>query len=262
MYRKRKEKTNWKMQNVNPQGKDCNDCVFRAIAGGTGISWKDTFAGLCQTGLSLHAMPDYPIIFRKYLKEIRVRYVYKFAQAHAHTEDEASTADMTAGEFIQQHPKGNYVLCLCWHVTCARDGFLYDTRDASREKLLEAWEIPPDIASAPRPFAPWLYERSERRLAPWEDIDVAAGQTFLFRNPSPVNRGTQDSFVRAIALAEGRTWEEAYQDLCRQALAQCDNPQATSVAASYLSRYAVGTCRYAVKGQMLVKDFGYEKLYQ
>lgn len=155
---------------------------------------------------------------------------------------------MTAGEFIQQHPKGNYVLCLWWHVTCARDGFLYDTWDASREKLLEAWEIPPDIASAPRPSASWLYERSERRLAPWEDIDVAAGQTFLFRNPSPVNRGTQDSFVRALTLAEGRTWEEAYQDLCRQALAQCDNPQAISVAASYLSRYAV-------KGQMLVKDF-------
>ena len=61
------------MQNVNPQGKDCNDCVFRAIAGGTGISWKDTFAGLCQTGLSLHAMPDYPIVFRKYLKEIGAR---------------------------------------------------------------------------------------------------------------------------------------------------------------------------------------------
>ena len=237
MYRKRIEKTNWKMQNVNPQGKDCDDCVFRAIAGSTGISWKDTFAGLCQTGLSLHAMPDYPIVFRKYLKEIGARYVYKSAQAHAHTEDEASTADMTAGEFIRQHPKGNYVLRLWWHVTCVRDGFLYDTWDASREKLLEAWEIPPDIASAPRPSAPWLYERSERRLAPLEDIDVAAGQTFLFRNPSPVNRGSQDSFVRAIALA------------------QCDNPQATSVAASYLSRYAVGTCRYAVKGQMLVKDF-------
>ena len=113
-------------------------------------------------------------------------------------------ADMTAGEFIRQHPKGNYVLRLWWHVTCARDGFLYDTWDASSEKLLEAWEIPPDIASAPRPSAPWLYERSERRLAPLEDIDVAAGQTFLFRNPSPVNRGYQDSFVRAIALAEGR----------------------------------------------------------
>lgn len=191
------------MQNVNPQGKDCDDCVFRAIAGGTEISWKDTFAGLCQTGLSLHAMPDYPIVFRKYLKEIGARYVYKSAQAHAHTEDEASTADMTAGEFIRQHPKGNYVLRLWWHVTCARDGFLYDTWDASSEKLLEAWEIPPDIASAPHPSAPWLYERSERRLAPLEDIDVAAGQTFLFRNPSPVNRGSQDSFVRAIALAEG-----------------------------------------------------------
>ena len=90
MYLKRIEKTNWKMQNVNPQGKDCYDCVFRAIAGGTGISWKDTFAGLCQTGLSLHAMPDYPIVFRKYLKEIGAHYVYKSAQAHAHTEDEAA----------------------------------------------------------------------------------------------------------------------------------------------------------------------------
>ena len=215
------------MQNVNPQGKDCDDCVFRAIAGGTRISWKDTFAGLCQTGLSMHAMPDYPIVFRKYLKEIGARYVYKPAQAHAHTGDEASTADMAAGEFIQQHPKGNYVLRLWWHVTCARDGFLYDTWDASSEKLLEAWEIPPDIASAPRPSAPWLYERSE----------------------------SQDSFVRAIALAEGRTWEEAYQDLCRQALAQCDNPQSTSVAASYLSCYAVGTCQYFTRGKTSVKEF-------
>lgn len=255
MYRTRKEKTNWKMQNVNPQGKDCNDCIFRAIAGGTGISWKDTFAGLCAIGLSLHAMPDYPIVFRKYLKEIGARYVYKSAQAHAHSEDEASMADLTAGEFIRQHPKGNYVLRVWWHVTCARDGLIYDTWDCSSEKLLEAWVIPPDVASVPRPSAPWLYEKSVRRLAPLEGIDVAAGQTFLFRNPSPVNRRTQDSFVRAIALAEGRSWEEVYQDLCRQALAQCDNPQVTSVAASYLSRYAVGTCRYAVKGQMVVKDF-------
>ena len=243
------------MQNVNPQGKDCNDCIFRAIAGGTGISWKDTFAGLCAIGLSLHAMPDYPIVFRKYLKEIGARYVYKSAQAHAHSEDEASMADLTAGEFIRQHPKGNYVLRVWWHVTCARDGLIYDTWDCSSEKLLEAWVIPPDVASVPRPSAPWLYEKSVRRLAPLEGIDVAAGQTFLFRNPSPVNRRTQDSFVRAIALAEGRSWEEVYQDLCRQALAQCDNPQVTSVAASYLSRYAVGTCRYAVKGQMVVKDF-------
>lgn len=255
MYRMRKEKTNWKMQNVNPQGKDCDDCVFRAIAGGTGISWKDTFAGLCAIGLALHAMPDYPIVFRKYLKEIGARYVYKSAQAHAHSEDEASMADMTAGEFIRQHSKGNYVLRVWWHVTCARDGMLYDTWDASGEKLLEAWEIPPDVASASRPLAPWLYETSVRRLAPLESIDVVVGKTFLFRNPSLVNRGSQDSFVRAIALAEGRTWEEAYQDLCRQALAQCDNPQSTSVAVSYLSRYAVGTCRYAVKGQMVVKDF-------
>lgn len=243
------------MQNVNPQGKNCDDCVFRAIASGTGISWKDTFAGLCAIGLALHAMPDYPLVFRKYLKEIGARYVYKSTQAHAHSEDEASTADMTAGEFIRQYPKGNYVLRLWWHVTCARDGFLYDTWDASSEKLLEAWEIPPDASSAPRPSAPWLYETSVRRLPPLENIDVPEGKTFLFRNPSPVNRGSQDSFVRAIALAEGRSWEEAYQDLCRQALAQCDNPQATSVAASYLSRYAVGTCRYAVKGQMVVKDF-------
>lgn len=81
------------------------------------------------------------------------------------------------------------------------------------------------------------------------------GQTFLFRNPSPVNRGSQDSFVRAIALAEGRTWEEAYQDICRQALSQCDNPQSTSVAASYLSRYAVGTCQYFTRGKTPVKEF-------
>ncbi len=60
---------------------------------------------------------------------------------------------------------------------------------------------------------------------------------FHYQNPSPVDRGAQDSYIRAIAILENRTWEEVYKDICRIALAKMENPQEESMVKEYLSKY-------------------------
>lgn len=48
---------------------------------------------------------------------------------------------------------------------------------------------------------------------------------FIFKNPIKENRKKQDAIIRALAIAENRSWEEVYKDLCRAAFEICDNPQ-------------------------------------
>lgn len=37
---------------------------------------------------------------------------------------------------------------------------------------------------------------------------------FIYTNPNPTNKKTGDCVIRAIAIATGSTWEDAYMDLC------------------------------------------------
>lgn len=48
---------------------------------------------------------------------------------------------------------------------------------------------------------------------------------FIFKNPIKENRKKQDAIIRALAIAENRSWEEVYKDICRAAFEICDNPQ-------------------------------------
>ena len=76
---------------------------------------------------------------------------------------------------------------------------------------------------------------------------------FQYKNPSPVYRGSQDSYVRAIALLEGRTWEEVYMDICREALTLAENPQIEEVALAYLKKHHPKAECFT--GGSTVKDF-------
>ena len=48
---------------------------------------------------------------------------------------------------------------------------------------------------------------------------------FIFKNPIKENRKMQDSFIRALAITENRSWEDVYKDICRAAFEICDNPE-------------------------------------
>lgn len=63
---------------------------------------------------------------------------------------------------------------------------------------------------------------------------------FIYKNPSPVNRGYQDSFIRAMAIIENRSWESVFKDLCRLGLRMAESPQDGSVWKCYLQNYGTG----------------------
>ena len=57
---------------------------------------------------------------------------------------------------------------------------------------------------------------------------------FIFKNPIKQNRKKQDAIIRALAIAENRSWEEVYKDICRVAFEICNNPQFFEVWKYYL----------------------------
>ncbi len=155
-----KVKKRFAFLNVNPVGLNRQDCVFRAIAGATRRPWVEVFAGLCHLGLTMHAMPDYPIVFRKYIKEIGGEYVYKAPVVNGRMKKDGS---MTVRQFAAAHPKGNFVVRVWWHVTCVRDGTIYDTWDCGNEPVMEAWKVTDGakLLGDYREEVSWLFEKKE-----------------------------------------------------------------------------------------------------
>ena len=153
-------KSIFERENRNPRRRNAEDCVFRAIAGATLRPWEEVFAGLCQIGLSKHAMPDYPIVFREYIKQIGGEYVYKAPTVNRRIQKDPG---MTVNRFAMDHPKGNYVVRVWWHVTCVRNGTIYDTWDCGKEAVMEAWEVKPGarLMEDYQKEVPWLFAKEE-----------------------------------------------------------------------------------------------------
>ena len=45
------------------------------------------------------------------------------------------------GEFMEEHPKGTYLVTMKGHITCVIDGVLYDTFDCRDRVMWCAWEV-------------------------------------------------------------------------------------------------------------------------
>lgn len=60
---------------------------------------------------------------------------------------------------------------------------------------------------------------------------------FIYTNPNPLDKKTGDCVIRAIAIATGSTWEDAYMDLCMEGLLMADLPNSNAVWSSYLRKH-------------------------
>ena len=78
---------------------------------------------------------------------------------------------------------------------------------------------------------------------------------FHYQNPSPVDRGSQDSYIRAIAILEKRSWEDIYMDICREALDLSANPQEEYTVFKYIERRYPGSSISIYGVSTKVKDF-------
>ena len=70
----------------------------------------------------------------------------------------------------------------------------------------------------------------------------------IFSNPNPMNKRVGDCVIRAVALATGDTWNDAYMQLCLQGYSMADMPSSNNVWGAYLkskgfSKHNIDECK-------------------
>ncbi len=68
--------------------------------------------------------------------------------------------------------------------------------------------------------------------------------SFIQTNPNPAHRYTGDCVIRAISIAEDKSWDDVFMELVIESFALKDIPSANHVWGSYLRK--IGYDRYVI----------------
>lgn len=112
----------WKKLNVNPLGRNVDDCTVRALATALNIDWDLAHDLLCEASRNMATMPHADEVMSAILRG------YGFNRAAI---PNACPDCYDAEDFCIDHPHGVYVLGFGGHVATVIDGVLYDTWDSS-----------------------------------------------------------------------------------------------------------------------------------
>lgn len=117
----------YKYYNANTYNNDVMDCSVRAISTVEDTSWDYTYNKLSDLARKEGLMFDSVEFIEEYLDNRYPR------QCHY---------SKTVGEFIDEHPKGRYLITMQGHITCVIDGVCYDTFDPTDRIMRCAWKVP------------------------------------------------------------------------------------------------------------------------
>lgn len=115
--------------NANPLGRQVNDCTVRAISLALNLTWDQAYEMLSRIAQDQAIMPDEVEYVDKYLRE-------RFERICGCRE-----SNVTVGDFVKKHPKGTYLITMSGHITCCRDGCIYDTFDPSARYIWDVYKI-------------------------------------------------------------------------------------------------------------------------
>ncbi len=115
--------------NPNPKKKVIvGDCVIRAIAKVTGLSWKETYLELTRQGILMGDLPNANSVWGAYLQERGFRqYVIP---------DRCPLDCYTVKDFCKDNPVGTYILGTGTHAIAVIDGDYYDAFDSGDETII------------------------------------------------------------------------------------------------------------------------------
>lgn len=116
--------------NANPLGRKVNDCTVRAISLATNQSWDETYDML--SGFAKHhaIMMD------------EVEYIDDFLCANFQkyqTPDRSQK--LTVEQFVENHPRGTFLITMRGHITCCVDGCIYDTFNPSDRLVWNIYKV-------------------------------------------------------------------------------------------------------------------------
>ena len=117
----------YKFYNANARGRFTNDCVIRAISLAEDKTWNETYDELSEIAQRNGIILD-DVQFVEPLLDSRY--------------ERMCFNETYVGKFIEEHPKGTYLITMKGHITCVIDGVLYDTFDCRDRVMWCAWEVP------------------------------------------------------------------------------------------------------------------------
>ena len=116
----------YKYMNMNPEGKDIEDCTVRAISVAEGISWDRAYDKLSDSARDMGLMMSSVEAIEEYLDE-------RYKRIPFYTR--------TVGEFIDTHPRGTYLITMANHITVVKNGINYDTFNPDDRIMWSAWKV-------------------------------------------------------------------------------------------------------------------------
>lgn len=114
----------YRYYNANKNDFDIMDCTVRAISLVEGKSWDETYKKLSDLARHEGLMMDSVEFIEDYLDK---RY------------DRQCHYSKTVGEFIEEYPKGRYLITMQGHITACIDGVCYDTWNCLNRTMRCAW---------------------------------------------------------------------------------------------------------------------------
>lgn len=116
--------------NANPLGKRVNDCTVRAISFATDQTWDDTYEELIKFARPRAIMPDEADYIDEFLEK---KFEKSFCQNCRNKK--------TVGEVVDMFPRGTYLITMKGHITCIKDGSIYDTFDPSSRYARNVYKV-------------------------------------------------------------------------------------------------------------------------
>ena len=120
----------WRYHNSNPKKREVNDCVIRAISKAENKTWDEVYSELSTLAQNQRILLDDMRFVEPYLDSKYERVCYK-----------CDGCRITVGEFIERNPKGTFLVTMQGHITCVKNGTLFDTWDCRDKLIWCSWEV-------------------------------------------------------------------------------------------------------------------------
>lgn len=120
----------FKYYNANPFGRRVNDCTVRAISLATDETWSHTYNELSDFARMQGSMFDDVMYIDGYL-DARFDKIY----------EKNDKRHLTVDEFIHLYPVGTYLITMNGHITCCKNGVIYDTFYPGDRFVWDAYKV-------------------------------------------------------------------------------------------------------------------------
>ena len=120
----------WEYFDPNPVRSGAIDCTVRAIAKALNVSWEKAHAMLSLNSFLMGSIQNDDAVLGSILRQ----HGFKRQVVPNYCPD-CYTLEM----FCEDHPRGTFVVKSPEHVTCIRNGTIYDSWDSSQKTVIFFW---------------------------------------------------------------------------------------------------------------------------